>query len=435
MNPPQTTFLHDTYRFLWQEEGVEIICDRLQETRGELTCEMSVKVLSPFPGLLREAKFNLVAARTRTEWSNAFKQRQPEIDWYAAIEQACTLSLRHWREGAPLIDLAEVEPPEDDAYLLRPYVIEGRPSGIFADGGTGKSLFALAVAFSIATAENIVGSQPVRCGPVLYLDWEWDAAAHAERLQALGRAYGITIPKAGIFYRRETASIIETAPSIRRLIAEKGFALVIVDSLGFARGGEPESAELTIKTFAVFNSLGVPVLFVDHVAKHATDKSHSFGSVYTRNSAGLMWRMDAPDEGSQLTKHLGLVNTKWNRRYEKPRGLLLTIEVDDLDRLVSVRFDDTEPPLSSLGRVGIKDAALAILGQNPDGLSVKDFRLILEAEGLKVSENVLGATLGKKSNRELFEYSGGLWRRRPLGDGSARTVWEDVAGRLEAQRG
>ena len=412
MNPPDATYTPDTYRYIWTEEGVEIVCDRLQESHGDLICEMSVKGIFPFASLLREAKFNLSAARTRTEWANTFRQRpgQEQIDWYAIIEQACTLSLRHWREGAPFIDLTLVEPREDDAYLLKPYVIDGAVSGVFGDGGTGKSLFALAVAVSVATGENLVGGYPSRLEPVLYLDWEWDADAHAERLQALGRAYGLDLPTDVIFYRREIASIIESAPAIRRFVAMERIGMVVIDSLGFARGGEPESAELTIKTFSALNSFGVPVLFVDHIAKHSTDRQYSFGSVYTRNSARLMWRMDAPDQDTQAQKQLGLVNTKWNRRFQKTRGLLLTIEADEVDRLVSARFDDCDPPLASLGRLGIKDAVLGLLKANPEGMMLKDMRTALEIEGLKVSENVLAATLSRKGNRGLFGYAAGKWR-------------------------
>ena len=199
------------------------------------------------------------------------------------------------------------------------------------------------------------------------------------------------------------------APSIRRLIAEHDIGLVIVDSLGFARGGEPESADLTLRTFAAFRSFGVPTLFVDHIAKHATDKTHSFGSVFTRNSARLMWRMDAEDGTTADSKRLGLINTKWNRRFQRPRGLLLAIQTDESDRLVSVRFDDCDPPLATIRTSSLKDAALTCLRQNPAGLTIDDLQTIMEAEAVKVTKNVLGATLGRKANRDYFEYRAGKW--------------------------
>ena len=434
MNPAEATYLADTYRFTWINEGIEILVDRLQEQRGDLICEMTVRVTVPFPDLLRQAKFNLSAARTRTEWANDLTRRREvaEIDWFAAIEQACTLSLRRWREGTPFIDLGLVEPSEDDAYLLRPYIIEGAASGIFADGGTGKSLIALAAALSIATGEPVLGVVPSRCCPVLYLDWEWDEVAHAERLQALCLGSLIEVPTEMLFYRREVASIEQTAPGIRRFVATHEIGLVIVDSLGFARGGEPESADLTIKTFAVFRSFGVPVLFVDHIAKHALDRAHSFGSVYTRNSARLMWRLDAEEDNSG-SRRIGLVNTKWNRRYQRPRGLLLSVEMDEQERLISVKFQDCEPPLATLRTAGYKEAVLAALKQNPEGLTLQDLRLVLEMESVKISQNVLHATLGRKSNRHLFDYREGKWYSKlPAQEQSAGEVWDGVATRLES---
>ena len=412
MDAAQATYLPDTYRFSWHESGIEVIVDRLVESRGDLGCEMTVKSAAPFPDLLRQAKFNLSSTRTRSEWVKALSERNQEIDWYAVIEQVCTLSLRHWRDGAAFLDLKQVEPREDDAYLLRPYVVEGAASGVFADGGTGKSLFALGVALSIATGEDVVGAVPGRICPVLYLDWEWDEEAHAERLSALCTGRGIECPDGFMWYRREYASIIESAPGIRRFIAEHDIGFVVIDSLGFARGGEPESADATIKAFAAIRSLGVPALFVDHVAKTALDKTHSFGSVYTRNSARLMWRIDSEDGSETTDKRLGLVNTKWNRKFQRPRGLLLQVETDDLENMVSATFTDSDPPLRSIRSGGIKDVAEAVLRQNPDGLSLSDLRIILEAEGLKVTENVLGATMGKKRNKDVFYFMQGKWYLR-----------------------
>jgi hypothetical protein len=437
MNPARTTFLPDTYRFSWPDEGVEVLVDRLTESKSDLLAEVTVRTAAPFPGLLRQAKFNLSSTRVRNEWIRTLSERGLEVDWYAIIEQVCTLSLRRWREGSPIIDLAQVEPREDDAYLLRPYIVEGAASGLFADGGVGKSLFALAAALTLATGQPILGVVPSRICSVLYLDWEWDQDAHAERLLALCEGAGIEVPRDRIWYRREIASINETAPSIRRQIVEKGIGLVIIDSLGFARGGEPESADLTIRTFASFRSFGVPTLFIDHIAKHSTDRQHSFGSVYTRNSARLMWRIDAEEQDQRGTRRLGLVNTKWNRSHQKPRGLLLTTETDTFDHLVLARFDDCDPPLVTVRAGGIKEALIALLRQNEEGLNLADIQSALEIESVKVTRNVLHATLGRKANRNVFTYQDGKWHLAsnliPLLSDETSNALPNVTGLLPVQ--
>lgn len=388
MKKPEATYLLDRFRFHWPDDDVDIIVDRLHEEKAGLQCELTITTGSmPAPGLLREGRFNLSAPVTRGQWEKALTERMPDIDWYAVLEQICTLSIRRWREGEPLIDLASVEPSSELPYLLSPYVIDGGASVIFADGGSGKSLFALALALSIATGEECVpGAVPLRCGPVLYLDWEWDPESHAERLTALCAALGTTVPAGMIFYRREVSSVIESASAIRQHVAAIGAVAVVVDSLGMARGGEPESADLTIRTFGAFRTFGVPVIAIDHVAKHATDKSQSFGSVYTKNAARIMWRLDSVRDEATGQLGLNLVNTKANRKTQASRGYRVTMEEDTAERLTSVRFESADirsiPGMAK--SLGVKDQIASVLMRG--ALTDEEIVAALANEGITVTE-------------------------------------------------
>jgi len=412
LNEATATYLQDSYRFEFVDEAVEVIVSRLDEGKTGLDSEVAIRSSIPAPGLLREARFNLSASRTRSEWAAYLTSRRPDVDWPALVEQFCVLSIRRYREGDPFVNLSDVEPETEDAFLLSPYIVDGPvASGIFAEGGAGKSLIALGMAVSVATGEDILGSVPSRLGPVLYLDWEWGPAAHAERLRAICAGSGIELPQGMLWYRREYASILESSVSIREFIATHGIVLVVVDSLGFARGGEPESADLTLRTFGVMNSYRTPVLYTDHIAKNAIDRTKSFGSVYTGNSSRKVWRLDPPKNDSTLgdSKLLGLVNTKANGKYHSARGLTLTTESDESDRLVTVTFTPSQAPLQSMGKSGIAPAAETLLMANGGGLTNQDIRTSLEAEGLAVSENVLGATLSAKRNNGKFVYRAGKW--------------------------
>ena len=407
LGPATATYFYDTYRFSWPSVGLQIVVDRLHEGRSQsgLLCELSISLMAPLAtGLVREGNFNLSASATRTSWQRDLEKRVPVetygIDWYDALEQVCTLSRRHWREGEPVLDLALVRPRLDEGYLLPPYVVTGAASGLFGDGGTGKSLILLAGAVSIATGLPLLGASPTAVGPVLFCDWEWEPEAHAERLNAICLGADIDVPAELIFYRHEVASIWEAAATIRRRVAETEAIAVLADSLGYARGGEPESAELTLRTFEVFRSLGVPVWFADHVAKHAEDRRHSFGSVYTRNSARLMWRVDAAHEEGASRLALALVNTKSNRRYHRTRGLLVDLETDEDGRLVSVRFQDTDPASlpqlrSSLGR---RDQVASVL--KGGALSVEDIVNTLQGEGTHLTRTNVRYVLN--ANRHVF---------------------------------
>ena len=401
MNPPLVTYLLDSYRFSWKEEQVDVIADRLHQERDGLKCELTVTTSrAPMAGLLRQGNFNISSPSTRSQWEKALDQRMPDVDWYAAMEMICALTLKRWRDGEPVIDLASVEGRNGVPFLLPPFIVDGAATVLFAEGGTGKSLLALAMGISIATGFEVLDAVPTRLGPVLYLDWEWDKESHAERFKAICAGLGIAPPAGLVHYRHEVAPVWEAAPAIRRVIAELGVVFVVIDSLGFARGGEPESADLTLKTFAALRTFGVPVLCLDHVAKNATDKRFSFGSVYTTNAARMTWRADAVKTEGESRIRVGLSNQKANGRFQKPRGFQIEMDIDTDDKLLSVVFTPTSieeiPGLSKA--LPLADRIEAILMANRGQLDLGGILSCLEAEG--------GGTTTKESVRvTLYRHS------------------------------
>lgn len=393
-----------------------MIVDRIHQEKDGLKCELTVSTSrAPLAGMLRQGNFNISAPTTRKQWQNALEERMPGVDWYAALEMICALTLKRWRDGEPVVDLACVEPRSGLPFLLPPFIVEGATSVLFAEGGTGKSLFALAMAVSVATGEELLGTCATRLGPSLYLDWEWDAETHAERLQAICHGAGIEeCPTGLIHYRHEIAPVWESAAAIRRHVAETGAVFVIVDSLGFARGGEPESADLTLKTFAAFRTFGVPVLALDHVAKHATDKKHSFGSVYTTNAARMTWRADAVKEEGKNRISVGLSNQKANGRLQKPRGFEVGMKIDDYDRLLSVQFSpaDLLDVAGLTSAMTMRDQIRGILRAARESMTVADITTSLEADGNRTTTAVVRACLNR--NKGMFVSVGDGWGLRAV---------------------
>lgn len=410
MKNPDETFLLDSYRFLWKEEGVEVLIDRLHEERDGLKCEMTVSTSrQPNPGLLREGRFNLSSATTRSSWEKALHERYSlweDIDWYVVLEQVCAKTLRRWRQGEPLIDLADVEESTDLPYLLHPFVVENAATVLFANGASGKSLLGLALEISVATGEEIVpGVTPMRTGPTIHWDWEWDEYSHAERLRAICRGAGIDVPKASCFYQREVIPLIEAAPRMRKRVAETGAVFGGIDSLGFARGGEPNSADLTTRTFGALRTLAIPTLVVDHVSKESIKEGgadSSIGSIYTRNSARMMWRMDSQKEEGQDDFYAALTNTKANRRLQKTRGITVFVETDAEERLVTVRFEPAElreiPGLAKT--LSLSDQIEGVIrAQNGVPMYYKDIAECLRVEGTTVTDEVIRITLHSRKKK------------------------------------
>lgn len=411
---PDETYVLDSYRFLWKEEGIDALVDRLHEEKDGLKCELTISSSRPpSPGLLREGNFNLSSATTRSGWVKELTVRSPDVDWYAAFEVLCAKSRRHWRDGVPLVDLATVDIPADLPYLVYPLVVEGAASVLFADGGSGKSLLSLGIAISVATGFEIIpGVTPQRCGPVIYWDWEWNAESHAERVKAICTGAGFEMPEGILFHQYEMASVLEAAPRMRKRVAETGAIFVVADSLGFARGGDANSQDLTIRMFSAFRTLSVPVLAIDHVTKDKDDKSptHSFGSAYTYNAARIMWRLDAAKEEGRDDFYAALVNTKTNRKFQKPRGLTIRVQTDDDERLTSVEFESTDiasiPGLNKT--LSLRDQLkLAIAANQGRLLTPAELVKILEVEGTVTHENVVRAVLNRHKN--LFIRVGQGW--------------------------
>ena len=331
------------YHFEWAE-GITAELERFSEHRDELTAEVTIRSTRvPRPGLIHSARLNLMSTQTRQRLESSCQKREPDLDWQAILEQLCIMAVDRYRSGDPAIDMRSYEPAQLGHWLLEPFVEHGGATILFADGGSGKSMTALAIALSIATGQNVIGNLRGEPRPVLYLDWETDPDTFHARLSAL--SWGselLTTPH--VYYRRQVASLAESAPVIQREIAKLGVGFVVVDSLGAARGGEPESAEVTIRTFNAARSLGVPWLAVDHVTKQAgNDATRPFGSTYSHNLARLTWSMEKAQDEGDSTIVVAMVNRKRNNGKLLNRlGYRMKFQNDDKDGLSAVTFESTD---------------------------------------------------------------------------------------------
>ena len=230
-------------------------------------------------------------------------------------------------------------------WVLHPYLEAAGPTTIYADGGQGKSFFALALAMTIASSEPICAHGVGDPLPVLYGDWETDQFPHAERFQALCVGHKIDPAKVPIFHQRFTASLDDSAPALQGRIEEQGIGAVIIDSLGMARAGEAESSHATIATFRAIRSLGVPVIIIDHVAKsHVAEKaatgrdSGPFGSRYTFTQSRNVFSLTSkPSRDGLLVLATHRKSNFGN--LQPPSGYRLRLQMDDdRERLLSAEY-------------------------------------------------------------------------------------------------
>lgn len=327
---PDISQLGDSYQLTWPITGVQIVFDRLVETREGLFSEATFARYVPgqAPRLLLDTRFNLLSATTKAQVVKTLAGQLEEVDWANVLETGCFLVKRRQREGDPAVDLALLPPSDRPRWVLRPYLSADRPAIIFGAGGGGKTMFALAAAVSCASGHPIVG-QPV--GPprrVQILDYESDHYEHQARVRAICRGAGLPpLAPNCLYHRRMPVTLAAAAPTIRREIATLGIGLVLIDSLAGAAGELEESAAI-LQCFAAIRSLGVPVLVISHITRASIQADElangrrrlsPFGSVFAENSAGNTWSLRRRGEEGAGSGSLLLVHEKTNNDRYHPR--------------------------------------------------------------------------------------------------------------------
>lgn len=188
--------------------------------------------------------------------------------------------------AAEIVDLSEqqLEPKKPEIWgSILPYK---HTTIIYGDGGNGKSLFSLMLAYHVTAGKSFMGI-PVMKSNTLYLDWELDKNEHLKRARQIAWGVGDKMLPTGFYYYRASADLLQILPNIRQAVEQKDIGLVIIDSLGPASPNDLNGSEVVIRLFNEIERLGVTALVIDHESKQmdGTESSKPFGSVYKYNLA------------------------------------------------------------------------------------------------------------------------------------------------------
>ena len=100
---------------------------------------------------------------------------------------------------------------------------EGEPTLIYADGDTGKSLFATGATVAVHSGTALPGGlKPARAAVAAYLDWETSRDAVDERLGLIAAGLGIDPPS--VLYKRMVRPLVDEAPALAVEFAHRGVA-------------------------------------------------------------------------------------------------------------------------------------------------------------------------------------------------------------------
>ncbi|KKN34801.1 hypothetical protein LCGC14_0789810, partial [marine sediment metagenome] len=377
MDAPILTKEGEDYRLTWPnglEAEVRYLTQGRDGPRGE------VRVSSKLVGHLHQSMLNLMSGSSRDTFRKALERRDKEVDWQAHIEQICVLVVEAYRAGDPLTLLEPQLRSQESAYYISPLIPTGVPTLLYGDGGTGKSYIAAAIGRALTLGIPFAGMQ-AREATVAYLDWEWDDEEHRDRLYRLGS--DVTY-----FYRQCSVPLAHQTRILGRMFDKHGIDFIIVDSLGYACGGDIRDPDVVLAFFSALRILNRTSFVVHHVPK---DSKEPYGSVYIRNSVRSAWYMmrstlPEPDSFCAALRH-----GKTNRgRFEQPIGLQFsfTEETTTITRTDVSRIPELGEGLS------LRDRILSLLAQKP--LEAKDIALELGTKQTHIAARLTELRQAKK---------------------------------------
>ncbi len=287
---------------------------------GAIWCELSVYVITKGDKtrIVPPSRTNLMNS-SRAGWRGHLETLEAaasELQWEDMMTQAVGIAIDAYRNGAQATELVlEKTSKHRPPWLLEPFIASSGVSVLFGEGGVGKSLLGLGAALSVATETEILGTWAHKKGPVIYFDYEDDDSIHRLRLNALARGHDITELEHPIFHYSLVAKVSQAQSQMRRIIRDHGAVCCVLDSIGMGRGGDAGTAEDTIRLFRALRSLDIPVLALDHVTKEDKRKGGTvtpYGSIYTVNSARLLWGAKMSSASTSNRRFVNLENTKAN---------------------------------------------------------------------------------------------------------------------------
>jgi len=187
-----------------------------------------------------------------------------------------------------LSKLSDQEKPGEREWLLNKAIPLNFPSLIYADGGLGKSYWALLLGI-LATlgSQSFSGLKFLDTKfRVLFLDFELDINEITRRAYQIANGLDLLRPPQNLFYKSPRISLPRFMPTLKQLIKKHKIDFLIIDSLG-AGGLDPENPMSVIVMLTDIKNLGITSLLIDHQSKMQSQDNYNsktpYGSVYKTN--------------------------------------------------------------------------------------------------------------------------------------------------------
>jgi len=402
-NPPDTRTEGDVLILTWADVGLRAEAEQIRRDRGDLIAELTWYVISPtakYPHL-HGAKQNLSSTREKASLARYLTERTQgmELDWDTIVEQVSVLVKRHYQEGEPFVKIGRQTEAKPHKYRLDRLLEEGQITVLYGEGGSGKSYIALAAALSVQDAYEFLNLD-MEPGNVAYLDYETDEEEQNDRARRLTRGFNMTnLEFPEIHYRRMTQPIADDIGRIRRFVAQEKIALAVIDSLGLACGGEPESAEVALRMYGSLRQLGCTILGIHHISAAQAEqrgKRRPFGSVYHINIPRSIWEVRSTSETESNAFRVGLYHRKSNNgRLWKPMGYEFRFDTE----ATFIRRTDIMDVRELAEGVSLADQIAAVLRHEAQSVFALAEELLPAASTPEKAQATIRTTLNRYKDR------------------------------------
>lgn len=192
------------------------------------------------------------------------------------------------------------------SFVLKPYVIKGGGTILYAPQGRGKSYTAIAMGVSVDAGINKFW--PVTQARVLFVNLERSRESIQQRLATVNLALGLPQTRRLLMMNARGRGLNDVAEAIKRTVREHNVGLVIVDSISRMGFGDLKDDVTANKTIDNLNAICPTWLAIGHCARG--DESHVFGSVHFEAGADIIVELSSQVKGT--TTGIGLQITKAN---------------------------------------------------------------------------------------------------------------------------
>ncbi len=408
----------DNFVFTWPDLGLSAVLKRLQEFRGELTCEITIA--SEAAGRLHWGRLVLSSDSKREELRRKLERVRNDINWTTILEHICFSATEAFRE------MSDFQSPKSETIIVNDRhiiegvipVVEGTINIIFADMASGKSTMLEAygiAAAAVKTFPEIIIPRRAKPQNVLFIDTEnmrpddW-----VLRRKALCAGLGIPEPENFWWFHPEL-SLWEERQTIKARLDQRKIDLVILDSLAAAAGEGPEKGDAAIRMIKTLQYFNRTALVSAHIPKailavgngNSDGPRTAYGSIFNTAYPRTSWDMAVMSRSDSLLT-VRIVHKKINLGKMRSRAVL-TFEFDglgDVPDAIRLRLATREEsqPLSGPAKAIVMNSPedeggptaywVAKYGINPKSAS-RDLRPLVQQEYLTLVQE--GGGRGKQT--------------------------------------